>query len=613
MIEIFILQTIGAVIRALSLVKDEYAGYIDTTRVYGTGQSMGIMTILNMGAQRDNFFAGAAVTGGQWSNNYDKPFQNNGSPIRTPEVDPISFGIKDGQGYEHSEEWYNENFENWYYMISDDNIFIHTCNSDGMAWGEWNDTAEYFKTAGVVIPYETYDPYLSVAEQDAIDKALYENNDHTTPGSGIIWSSFTKGNHMSTWKYGWNLDYVFDWLFTQSNETAKARGKVEQLNNEWLGRDEEGNLIEGTGTKGLNSAQYTPRGADKTYTEGWTAIGIVEDAIEALPDPADVTEDDAKAIEAARELYDKLTDAQKAAIDNYDKLIEDEIALLGDDSLEYVEELKEAAEEAQAEADAAKAAAEAAQKAADEAVAAKAADAEAKVAAAEAAQKAAEEKAAAAEEKAAELEKALEEAKKASEDKSDEEPSPAQSGDQFPDVTLETVNKTSYNSIYWAVDNGIVKGYADGNFKPENICTREQFTIMLWRFAGQPASDAATADRFTDVADFSNKTARSAAAWAVEAGIVSGFSDGSFQPQADITRAQVAVMLYRYAGKPAVDAAESKFSDIGTYSATVQQAIIWAENAGIASGYKDGTFKPDDGCQRQHMAIFLYRYDSNIK
>ena len=155
-----------------------------------------------------------------------------------------------------------------------------------------------------------------------------------------------------------------------------------------------------------------------------------------------------------------------------------------------------------------------------------------------------------------------------------------------------------------------MKGYVDGTFQPETICTREQFSIMLWRFAGQPSADMSSVNRFKDVSSFSNDTSKKAVAWAVEEGIVQGFSDGSFQPKDNITRAQVAVMLWRYAGKPGVSGS-SKFSDIGSYSTNVQNAIIWLEGNKIASGYSDGTFKPDDGCQRQHMAIFLYRYSSN--
>jgi len=251
------------------LINEEYADYIDTDRIYGTGQSMGGMTILNMASQRDNFFAGIAVIGAQWSNNYDKPYQHNGAPVRTPEVDPISFAVNGSEGFGHPVEWYQENFENWYYMVSDDNIFVHTCQGDAMSWGEWDYTSQYFAACGVEIPYVEYDPYLDLAEQNAFDKELTDHP-NTEPGSGINWSTFTRGNHMSTWKYAYALDYPFEWLFNQTRSSEDARGKIEQLSNDWLGRDEAGNIISGSGTKGLNSAQFTPRGASEEFYEGWT-------------------------------------------------------------------------------------------------------------------------------------------------------------------------------------------------------------------------------------------------------------------------------------------------------------------------------------------------------
>ena len=80
-----------AIWELLDSVLKEYKGYINESRIYGTGQSMGGMLLLNIAAQRDNFFAGVVILGSQWSNNYNKEFQNNGAPARSPENDPISF------------------------------------------------------------------------------------------------------------------------------------------------------------------------------------------------------------------------------------------------------------------------------------------------------------------------------------------------------------------------------------------------------------------------------------------------------------------------------------------------------------------------------------------
>jgi len=244
-----------------------YKGYIDENRIYGTGQSMGGMTLLNMSAQRDNFFAGLAVVGSQWSNNYNKDLQHNGSLERTPDNDPISFN---GFGLDR------ENFRNWYYMISDDNILIHTCLEDPMATGEWQYAADYLKAAGAPMAKIEMDPYAPLDEQEKADAAL-TNHDNTTPGSGLNWCVFTRGSHMSTWKYGYQLEAPFEWLFAQRRQTAQARGKVEGLNRPWLGRDADGNILEGSGTKGLNSAQFTPNGISPYFKEGWTA----EDALKA--------------------------------------------------------------------------------------------------------------------------------------------------------------------------------------------------------------------------------------------------------------------------------------------------------------------------------------------
>lgn len=248
----------------LDWLMEEYSDYIDPGRVYGTGQSMGGMTILNMAAQRDNFFAGIAVVGAQWSNNYDKDFQHDGSPARSPENDPISFS---------GDRVDAENYANWYYMISDDNILVQTCAEDEMASGEWRYARDYLETAGGTVAYSEWDPWLAVDEQNALGQALVDR-DTSGAGTGIAWVMFTRGSHMSTWKYVYRLDFAFEWLFNQRRDTETAREKLEQLKNPWLGRDASGQLLEGSGTAGMNSAQFTTGGASDVYVEGWTPESV---------------------------------------------------------------------------------------------------------------------------------------------------------------------------------------------------------------------------------------------------------------------------------------------------------------------------------------------------
>lgn len=238
-----------------------YKGYIDENRIYGTGQSMGGMLLLDMAAQRDNFFAALAVVGAQWGNNYNKALQHNDSPARTALNDPSTFGKND--------QTQGEDFQNWYYMVSDDNILVHTCADDALAKGMWTAFKDYYKAAGVSLACAQWDPYLSKAEQEANDK-LVVARDATSPGTGISWVTFSHGTHMSTWKYAYNLDAPFEWLFAQNRQTAVQRGKLQQLKAPWLGRDGNGKIKKGSGTAGLNSAQFTPSGASNVFTEGWT-------------------------------------------------------------------------------------------------------------------------------------------------------------------------------------------------------------------------------------------------------------------------------------------------------------------------------------------------------
>ena len=309
-----------AVWELLDSILKEYKGYINESRIYGTGQSMGGMLLLNMAAQRDNFFAGVGILGSQWSNN--KEFQNNGIPARSPENDPISFN---GFGLD------KKNYQNWYYMISDDNVLVHTAADDLMATSLWKAIQEYFKAAGIEIAHDEWDPYLSVEEQNKIDRKM-TTHDNTKPGTGINWGEFSKGSHMSTWKYGYQVDYPFEWLFEQRRETAQARGKVEQLKNKWLGRDKDGNIKKGSGTAGLNTAQYTPTGKSDTYIENWKPYDVVSKLISDIPNAEKIvlnkrtgeTYTKKSYVEMIRKLYNLLSKEDKKKVKNYNDLIKSE-------------------------------------------------------------------------------------------------------------------------------------------------------------------------------------------------------------------------------------------------------------------------------------------------
>lgn len=92
-------------------------------------------------------------------------------------------------------------------------------------------------------------------------------------------------------------------------------------------------------------------------------------------------------------------------------------------------------------------------------------------------------------------------------------------------------------------------------------------------------------------------------------GLMAGTSDTTFSPNAPITRAQVAVIFYRMAGSPAVTG-DSPFTDVenGPGTAWYYNAVLWAQQNGIVSGYGDGTFHPGTNITREQLAVIFYNY-----
>ena len=113
--------------------------------------------------------------------------------------------------------------------------------------------------------------------------------------------------------------------------------------------------------------------------------------------------------------------------------------------------------------------------------------------------------------------------------------------------------------------------------------------------------------RFKDVMD-KNSWYYNAVYWAVENGVTSGYGEGTFQPMKDISRAQAVAFLYKLAGQPDVDALpEVNFSDVRSTD-WYYRAVRWAVARGITTGYGEGTFRPNVTCNRAMIVTFLMKY-----
>ncbi len=156
--------------------------------------------------------------------------------------------------------------------------------------------------------------------------------------------------------------------------------------------------------------------------------------------------------------------------------------------------------------------------------------------------------------------------------------------------------------VYWAADLKITANPV--SFGISDPVTRGQFVTFLWRLSGKPAAKAGK-KVFTDVT--SSMSVYKAVMWGVGEGIIAGYSDGTFRPQEQVTRQQVAVMLWRYAGKPAPVTTVNPFPDVKK-SSSAYKAILWGAENGIIKGSK-GKFNPSSNCTRGQTVSFLYRYN----
>lgn len=158
-----------------------------------------------------------------------------------------------------------------------------------------------------------------------------------------------------------------------------------------------------------------------------------------------------------------------------------------------------------------------------------------------------------------------------------------------------------FDAVQWAVKNGITNGTGKSTFSPNDVCSRYQIVMFLWRAAGQPEAKAAVS--FADVKH--GDIFYEAVQWAVERGITNGTSSTSFSPFAPCTRGQIVTFLHRSAGSPKVSGA-CNFSDVSAGS-FCHDAVIWASSEGITKGTSAGRFSPNEGCTRAQVVTFLYR------
>ncbi|WP_010277949.1 leucine-rich repeat protein [Paenibacillus senegalensis] len=169
----------------------------------------------------------------------------------------------------------------------------------------------------------------------------------------------------------------------------------------------------------------------------------------------------------------------------------------------------------------------------------------------------------------------------------------------------DTQSHWAQASIEQAVQAGIVSGYPDGSFKPNAPVTRAEFTIMLIRALKLEGEGSAV--RFTDESSI-GQWAQSAIAIAVQRGIISGFPDGSFRPNEPISRVQMAVMLAKVLGALEAGPAKSvEFADREAIPAWAADAVRTVADHEVMNGRSDNEFAPNEQATRAEAITVILR------
>lgn len=188
--------------------------------------------------------------------------------------------------------------------------------------------------------------------------------------------------------------------------------------------------------------------------------------------------------------------------------------------------------------------------------------------------------------------------------------------DPCPSKEFRDLSTTAWyhESVDYVLSKGIMQGYGDGTFRPDETATRAQVVTLLYRIAGEPAADDSKALPFTDVN--LESWYGSALRWAYQNGITTGVSADAFAPDDCVTREQLVSFLARYAkvtgAYEKVSEDLSSFSDRDRVSSYAVESMQWAVANGFILGTETGKLEPMATATRAQLAAVVARYCQSI-
>lgn len=169
------------------------------------------------------------------------------------------------------------------------------------------------------------------------------------------------------------------------------------------------------------------------------------------------------------------------------------------------------------------------------------------------------------------------------------------------------------DAVTYVSSKGYMDGVGDNKFEPNGLVTRAQIAQILYAAENKPAVTGGS--RFTDVKD--NQWFAKAVTWAAEKGVVAGYGNGKFGPNDPITREQMVAILYKYSQLKGYDLSAtadlSTFKDQNQISKYAVTSMKWAVGAKLVSGRGNNMLAPKGTATRAEIATILRAYDTNIR
>ena len=159
-------------------------------------------------------------------------------------------------------------------------------------------------------------------------------------------------------------------------------------------------------------------------------------------------------------------------------------------------------------------------------------------------------------------------------------------------------------AVVYCREHDLMSGTGNNQFAPESSLTRAQLAMVLYRIEGTPAVTGT--DAFTDTSD--GAWYSSAVLWASQQGLVSGYGGGLFGPDDPVSREQMTAIFWRYAGNPAASS-ENTFADKADIANYAAAAADWADSNSIVRPVSGRNFAPKSNATRAQVADALMNYD----